>query len=92
MMENIYKKGRRKEYAICDELKQFGYTIVQRTAKSHGAFDIVAVHKSTRKILFIQSKRKLSESMDHVDLNEKSRIEDEMSWLNGNFNVEFQVL
>ena len=88
----LYVKGRRKEYAICADLKGMGYDIVQRTAGSHGAFDIVAIHKDTRKIKFVQSKRILSETMDYTDDVEKDKIEDEMSWLNGSFDVEFEVV
>ena len=90
-MDKIYKKGRRKEYALCDDLRQQGYDIVQRTAGSHSPIDIIAIHRFTKKILFIQSKRVLSKQMSDIDDVEKNKIESEMSWLNDKFSVEFRV-
>ena len=88
----LYTKGRRKEYAICADLKAMGYTIVQRTAGSHSDVDILAIHKDTKKIKFIQSKRTLKEDMKFTDNKEKWKIESDMSWLNGKFDVEFEVV
>ena len=89
---SIYAKGRRKEYKIRSDLLNEGWDIVQRTAGSHGEFDIVAVHKATKKIKFLQSKRTLKEVIDFTDTRLKDKIELEMAWLNGKFDVEFEVV
>lgn len=78
---NLYKKGVRKEYKICKELRDEGYNIVQRSAGSHSPIDIWAVDYEKKEILLVQSK--LSGSSEKYKEEEKN--------LNGSFNVRFQV-
>jgi len=87
----MYKKGRRKEYMICDDLKKEGFDIVQRTARSNSPIDIIAINKTTKVIKLIQSKRVLKESMNFVDIKQKKEIEDNLYWLNNIFRVEVEV-
>jgi len=56
MPNKNYVKGRRKEYAICEELRKKGFDIVQRTAGSHCPFDVIAIDIKCRAIKLIQSK------------------------------------
>ena len=85
MPNKNYVRGRNKEYRICKELRDAGYTIVQRTAGSHSPFDVIAVHKENRSILFVQAKP------DTYTRNQVDKILREMEWLDGEFNVEFDV-
>ena len=80
-MIKIYAKGRKKEYKICRELRDLGFDIVQRTAGSHSPIDIIAISKSRKLILLVQSKPE----------GYKSRKYDKVMWLNGDFAVEFQI-
>jgi len=80
-----YRKGVRKEQKVVNELKEAGYDIVQRTAGSHSPIDIIAISKDTKGILFIQCKS------DKLPNSEKVKICKEMEWLDGEFNVEFDV-
>jgi len=91
-MQNIYNKGRRKEYAIIDDLKKQGFDIVQRTAGSHSPIDIIAINIKSRVIKFIQSKRDLSKTMKETNQQQKQKIEDEMRSLNNAFRCEFEVM
>ena len=86
MPNKQYEKGRRKEYKISNELKEMGYDIVQRTAGSHSAIDIIAIHKDTRTIEFIQAKP------DNLSKNKKEAIESDLSFLNGSFFCKFKVV
>ena len=92
MGNSNYRKGRRKEYMICDNLKSEGFDIVQRTKGSHSPFDIIAINKTLRVIKFIQSKRTLKENMNFVDGLLKNKIEGEYLWLNNAFRCEFEVM
>ncbi len=92
MVENIYKKGRRKEYDIIYRLRKEGYDIAQRTAGSHSPIDIIAINKELRVIKLIQSKRVLKENMAFVDDKQKNNLEEENLWLNNVFRVEFVVM
>lgn len=85
-MNKNYVKGRRKEYKIVKELKQQGYDIVQRTAGSHSCIDIFAIHKDTRKILFIQSKP------DDYGIKASLKLKSELDFLNGSWFGEFQLV
>lgn len=82
MPNKNYVKGRNKEYAICHELREAGYDIVQRTAGSHSPIDIIAIDKVTKSILLVQAKPNNFNS---------DKIEKENAWLNGMFKVEFSV-
>jgi len=89
---SIYKKGRRKEYMICEQLRKEGFNIVQRTKGSHSPVDIIAINKNLRVIKFIQSKRTLKENMNFVNESLKNKIEGEYVWLNNVFRCEFEVM
>ena len=82
MPNPAYVKGRRKEYKIVKELKDQGYTIVQRTAGSHSPIDVIAINKETRTIRLIQAK---------PDGFNSVKIERELYWLNNVFRVEFSL-
>jgi len=81
-----YIKGRKKEYKICNLLKEQGYDIVQRTAGSHSPFDIIAINKSTGVIKLIQSKP------DNISTNKEKKISKDNNWLCNAFRVEFVVM
>ena len=91
-MSSIYKKGARKEYKICEDLRKKGFNIVQRTAGSHSKIDIIAISIKNKEILLIQSKRTLNKTMDFIDSSLKNKIEEENIDLNGNFNIKFKVM
>ena len=55
-LETNYKRGRRKEYKICKELKKEGFDIVQRTAGSHSPIDIIAINSERMMIWLVQVK------------------------------------
>jgi len=90
-MNDIYKKGRRKEYKVCEELKNKGFDIVQRTAGSHSKIDIIAIKTKERVIKLIQVKRILNKEMKDIDNKEKESIERKNNQLNNVFRVEFEV-
>ena len=85
MPNKIYRKGRRKEYAVCDYLKKEGFHIVQRSAGSHSAVDVFAINLDTKEIKFIQVK---AGEMSYAEIE---KIEKENKRLKGKFNVEFEV-
>ena len=81
-----YAKGRRREYSVIDKLKAEGcWDIVQRSKGSHSPIDVFAISKEQKKIKFIQVKPK-----DFSEFQEK-KILKENAWLNGNFEIEFEV-
>lgn len=86
MPNKNYEKGRRKEYKICNELKDEGFEIVQRTAGSHSPVDIIAINKELGEIRLIQAK---PDSMAEIA---KTNLLEEHKWLNGWFEVTFEVL
>ena len=81
-----YRKGRRKEYKICEELKKQGFDLVQRTAGSRSPIDIIAIDTGTRRILLIQSKP------DNFATSKEIKLYEENKKFNGAFIVEFKVL
>jgi len=85
MPNKNYRKGRRKEYGVCDKLKKEGWTIVQRSSGSHSPIDVFAINKEEKKIKFIQVKTGILPS------NEYSKIWNENNWLNDKFEVEFDI-
>lgn len=91
-MKKIYRKGARKEYAICEKLRKEGYDIVQRTAGSHSPIDIIAIKIRHREIKLIQSKRVLSEKMAYIPKKLKEKLEEENKEINGFYLVDFEVL
>jgi len=86
MPNRNYEKGRRKEYKICNELKEAGFEIVQRTAGSHSPVDIIAIHKELGEIKLIQAKP------DNFSEIGEFKLLQEHKWLNGWFEVTFEVL
>jgi len=88
----MYKKGRRKEYKICKDLKEKGYNIVQRTAGSHSPIDIIAISIKDKEILLIQSKRTITEDMNYIKPSLKNKIEEENKELNGKYTIKFKAL
>ena len=48
MANKAYQKGRRKEYKVCNELKEEGYDIAQRSAGSHSPIDVWAINKDKK--------------------------------------------
>ena len=87
----MYKKGARKEYYICQQLKAEDYDIVQRTAGSHSPIDIIALKKSEKIIKLIQSKRTMKNNMQYIDPKLKKKLEKEHEDLNGEYTVIFEA-
>tara|TARA_R100000750_G_C2328391_1_gene89152 strand:- start:852 stop:1106 length:255 start_codon:yes stop_codon:yes gene_type:complete len=81
-----YLKGRRKEYKLRTELLKLGWDIVQRSAGSHSPIDVWAVNKEKKLIKLIQAKP------DSMSDNKRKQIEDKNKWLNGTFEVTFEVM
>ena len=81
-----YRKGRRKEYKICNQLKEAGFDITQRTAGSRSPFDIIAIHKRRRLILLVQAKP------DNISITQKKKIFIKNMDLDGNYKVRFKIL
>lgn len=46
-----YRRGRTKEYDVCDLLLGWGYDRVQRTAGSHGLWDVHAIKEGSHHLL-----------------------------------------
>ena len=69
-----YQKGRKKEYRICNSLREAGYDIVQRSAGSKSSVDIWAVRRKDHQILLVQSKgKKAKEEKKEVKKEEKPK-------------------
>ena len=81
-----YLKGRRKEYKIMHELKDNGFEIAHRTAGSHSPIDVFGISRDKRIIKFIQSKP------DNYGKTASKRIHDALDYLNGVWNVEFELI
>ena len=80
-----YRKGRRKEYAVIDKLRD-DFDILQRSKGSHSPIDILAINKEKKIIKLIQVKQySFSEK-------QKENLLEENKGLNGNFKVEFVVM
>ena len=86
MPNKNYVKGRRKEYKIVNDYRKQGFDIVQRTAGSHSPIDVIAISKELKKIVFIQSKP------DNFSKKEATIINEELDYLNGTFEVEFELI
>jgi len=86
MPNKNYIKGRNKEYKIVNRLKAEGWDIVQRTAGSHSAVDIIAINKKLKVIKLIQAKP------DSLSNKKKEDIELDCCWLNNVFRLEFEVI
>ena len=86
MPNKNYIKGRNKEYKIIKNLKFLNYNIAHRTAGSHSPIDVFAIDKINKKILFIQSKP------DNYSVTNTEKLETDLAWLNGFFEVKFIVM
>jgi len=84
--KNNYRNGRAKEYRILKNLKQDGFDIVFRSAGSHSPIDCIGIKMMEKKIKFFQSKPK--------SMSEKARkkLENELFWLNDQFECSFEVV
>jgi len=51
-----YNAGRSTEYTVRKRLLKAGMVMVMRTAGSHGAYDLIGIHRSGR-VHFVQVKR-----------------------------------
>lgn len=81
MASKQYLKGRRKEWKVRKELLEEGFEIAQRSAGSHSPVDVFAINKEKRLIYFIQCKPD----------GYRSKKYDEYDWINGTFEVIFEV-
>ncbi len=80
MVNKNYVAGRRKEYRVCNKLKEEGcWDIVVRSAGSHSLVDVWAVSKEKKQILLIQVKSNITE-------REREKIMKEWEWLVGGAN------
>ena len=62
MSNERYISGRLAEYRLRDNLRALGYTVL-RTAGSHGAFDLIAVHsKEPVRLIQVKSGKHLTET------------------------------
>lgn len=86
MPNKNYRKGRRKEYGVCEKLRKEGWTIVQRSSGSHSPVDVFAINKETKEIKFIQVKAGVLLS------GEQTKIYNENDWLNDKFEVSFNII
>jgi len=86
MPNRNYQRGRAKEYRIMGRLREEGYDIVLRSAGSHSKIDVLGIRKSDQSIKCIQSKPST------ITEAQKRKIFSECYWLNGFFNVEFEVI
>ena len=82
MPNKNYVRGRRKEYKVCNELKELGFEIVQRTAGSHSPIDIIAIDMENKRILFAQCKPEGYKEHKY-DIYKET--------LSGDFRVKFQI-
>ncbi len=86
MPNKNYRKGRRKEYGVIDQLRKDGFEIAQRSSGSHSPIDVFAINREEKKIKFIQVKS------GYLPSNEYSKIWEKMKWLNGEkFEIEFDI-
>lgn len=86
MPNKNYQKGRRKEYKICKEFRENGWTMVQRSAGSHSPIDIFAINKETKRIKFIQAKP------NNFSKKAGERIKEELNYLNDEYLVDFELI
>jgi len=85
MPNRMYEKGRRKEYKIVNLFKSWDYDVAQRTAGSHGPFDIIAINAKEKIIKLVQCKP------DTMPMSQIRKILRENKHLEGDFKVEFEV-
>lgn len=86
MPNKNYNKGVKKEHKLCKELINYeGMDIAQRTAGSHGPFDIIAISIKNKVIKLVQSKP------NDFSRTEELKLLTENEGLNGRFTVRFEV-
>ena len=79
----LYRKGADYERKIVKEAREKGM-IAFRSAGSHSPIDLCIIDKEHRKILFVQCKTNLTNTM-------KKKIEEEFEGLKGDFEVNFEA-
>lgn len=79
-------KGIRQEHRYKAHLKALGW-LVTRSAGSHGAFDLVAIHKDLKQIKFIQLKYGSEKYLKYGNLDKN-----DYAWLNDKFDVSFELI
>jgi Holliday junction resolvase len=85
MPNKNYLSGRRKEYKIKRQLELEGWYVL-RSAGSHGFADLVAISPLKRKVRFIQCKP------DNFSETQLKKLNDFYSWVQGGFEVGFEVI
>ena len=87
MPNRNYKNGAKKEQRFAKKLRDVdGYSIAQRSAGSHSPVDIWAIHKEKKQIRLIQCKPK------NYSKTKTETLLMENEWLNGTFEVSFEVI
>ncbi len=86
MPNKNYVKGRRKEYGVCDKLKEEGFDIAQRSSGSHSPIDVFGIDIKNKVIRLIQVKAGLLSS------SEQQKIYEDNKDLKGMFEVEFDII
>jgi len=85
MPNKNYISGRQKEYRLKKKYEERGFIVI-RAAGSHGFADLVAVHRKSKLVLFIQSKPK------NFSQKAAARLYDEYHWIGPEpFDVDFIV-
>ena len=85
MPNKNYIKGRNKEYKIVNRERNRG-NIANRTAGSHGPYDVISIDIKNRIIRLIQSKP------DTLNAHQAQKIREKNKELNGTFEVKFSVI
>ena len=81
-----YKKGANKEREIVNDFKAKGWEIAFRSAGSRSPIDCVAINHFLHEVRFIQAKP------DNFPDYAKEKLENKFKWLNGWFEVSFEVI
>lgn len=79
-----YSNGASRERRFVNRLKEEGF-IAFRSAGSHSPIDVVAIHKESKMIYFIQCKPR------RMSPNAKRRLQAQYSWLDDVFHTQFKV-
>lgn len=85
MSNKAYKKGCRLEYKIIKEYREQGY-ITSRARGSHGIWDVCAIDKDKKRIIFIQCK-----AVKKMGKRARANLEKKHEWLNDDFSCYFEV-
>lgn len=82
----VFKSGIRQEYRIKKLLESQGW-LVTRSAGSHGYADLIAIHKEKKQIKILQLKYG---SENYLKYGNKDK--NDYSWINGLFDVSFELM